>query len=251
MFMIYTNDFDLSKIVILPIPLEKTTTFKQGTKWGPKRIKEVSKYLEDFSYMNKTYFSTINVFFENELELIGNIDNIFNIIENKVSFLTSKKKHIISLGGEHLITYPIVKSLKKKYDDLCVISFDAHDDARDEYEGLKYSHATVMRRIKDLGINVKYIGLRAPHKEIIEDNCKSKHIYVSIDIDVLDPSICPGTGMPEPGGLSYKELVKELKKIKNVIGFDIVEVSPPNDINDITSLTAAKILRDFGIYFFK
>ncbi len=261
MSFLNTAEYDEAEVVVLGVPLDKTTCFKPGTRFGPRRIRDVFFGLEDYSPMNKRYYSSLKVHDMGDV-VINDLQSSLNETERIVEKIYGDGKKVIGLGGEHTITLPIVKSVSKFYDDLVVLHLDAHFDMAEEYEGQKISHACVMRRITELGINVIHYGIRSGDKEEWEiaktlsfDELKGaleglSHVYVSLDIDVLDPSFAPGTGTPEPGGLSYNELVEALRLAKNVVGLDIVEVSPPLDCNDITSITAARILRDFSLYYF-
>ncbi len=261
MSFLNTSGYDEAEVVILGIPLDKTTCFKPGTRFGPRRIRNMFFGLEDYSPMNERYYSSLKVYDMGDV-VVNNLNSTLDEAERIVEKIYRDGKKVIGLGGEHTITLPIVKAVSKFYDDLVVFHLDAHFDMADEYEGQRISHACVMRRVTELGIDVIHYGIRSGDKEEWEiaktlsfDELRETlkgldHVYVSLDIDVLDPAYAPGTGTPEPGGLSYKELVEALRLPKNVVGFDIVEVSPPLDCNDITSITAARILRDFSLYYF-
>jgi len=173
------------------------------------------------------------------------------------------------LGGEHTITLGVIKALKRRFPELYLVSLDAHPDFRSSYEGLSVGHATVMKRIAEIigKERLIFLGLRTATPEEWEElkgcylvafdplplppELKDKPLYISLDIDVLDPSCAPGTGNPEPGGWSFKELMNFLLSLKgyNVVGMDIVEVSPPLDPSGITLATAAKILREAILLF--
>jgi agmatinase len=159
------------------------------------------------------------------------------------------KAVVITLGGEHSVSYSPIKVLAEKHKNLQVAHFDAHPDLMDDYLGEKWSHATVMRRVHELGIAVTQFGIRAgtdDERALMEKLPKKldlkKPTYISIDMDVFDPGICPGVGTPEPGGMAFKEVMSILSNIKNVVGFDIVEANPLFDKGDITSVTAAKVM---------
>jgi agmatinase len=178
----------------------------------------------------------------------------------------------VFIGGEHLITYPIVRQVAKKYPELKVLQFDAHADLRDTFFDEKLSHATVMRRVCECikerhlyqyGIrsgvkeefeyakghtNMNLIDVKGPFLESLEQ-IKGYPVYITIDIDVVDPAFAPGTGTPEPGGCSSREILEVVSHFRqlNVVGFDIVEVSPLSDFSERTSLLAAKILREMLI----
>jgi len=176
------------------------------------------------------------------------------------------------VGGEHLITYPIVAEIKKLLKNLTLIVFDAHLDLRDEYpSGTRFSHATVMRRLAEEGVNIYYIGARAFSREEYEfltshpeslkivsrdtlENIEG-NLYISIDVDVIDPAYAPAVGNPEPLGITPSHLLSTLKELfslerTKIVGLDIVEVNPLVDVNDVTSLLAAKILMESLFYNF-
>lgn len=186
----------------------------------------------------------------------------------------SRSALLVLLGGEHTITVGAVRGVLRRYPALQVVHIDAHADLRDEYEGLRLSHATVMRRVVDeIGLSrVAQYGVRSGTREELDlarkclysgrdllltrpvrDRIHTRPVYVSIDIDVLDPSCAPGTGCPEPGGASFSELLSFLHSLRdlNVVAVDITEVLPAADVNDITSIAAAKLAREAALAFGK
>ena len=192
-----------------------------------------------------------------------------NIVYENVKTLFSDNKFPVIVGGEHSITVGCVKAFSEKYNDFSVLQLDAHADLREEYDGTKFSHACAMKRCLDLCKNIVSVGIRSLCKEeadyIEENKIKmfwakdihdnddwmedaisklSENIYITIDLDVFDPSIMPSVGTPEPGGLGYYQVLKFLRKMfvkKNVVGFDIVELCP-NENNVSSDFTAAKVL---------
>jgi agmatinase len=181
------------------------------------------------------------------------------------------------IGGEHLVSLPVVEALAKKYPDLHIIHFDAHTDLRDEFFGRKLSHATVMRRVFDIVGKKKIFqfGIRSGDSsefkwadagnitmrkfdlfgvEDVVAKIKSKPVYITIDIDVLDPAAVPGTGTPEPGGVTYRELIEaimKLRKLNNIVGADIVELAPNYDPSGASTAAAAKTLREMVLLLHK
>ena len=262
-----------SKIVLLGFPLDITTSYRPGTRFAPQRIREVSNFIECFSLKYNKDFEDIGVFDSGDLQvlpskILKNIERCKKI----VCEVLKKNKIPLIIGGEHTITLAPISCLKDLLKDLGIVIFDAHLDLRDEYPlGDKFTHATVSRRLLELSdkIDVLYIGTRAISKEEISyiRRCKRakimlnnkilgdflmshKNIYLSVDFDVFDPSIAPGVGNPEPGGIYYKEFTNLLYKIidsRKIIGIDIVEVSPPFDLNNLTSILAAKIIYEMII----
>ena len=256
-----TQDYlEESEIVIIPVPYEKTTSYIKGTKNGPKEILKASLELEHFDIETKKTPKKIHT-----LEPINSLEEL----SKKVKQL--KDKFIISLGGEHSITFPIVKELPK---DISILQIDAHSDLRDTFKNNKFSHACVSRRIFEINKNLIQVGIRSLSKEehdfIQENKIKvfyrdkinneeilnslNEKVYITIDVDSLDPSIIPSTGTPEPNGLKYKELLELLKLIfknKNVIGLDIVELSPIKDLHAPNYTIAKLIYKLIGYKFMK
>lgn len=257
--------------IILGIPLDITTTFRPGTRFAPSSIREASINIETYSFLANEYFESVNFYDAGDIDLTGiELKETLRRISLVIEDIYVSKKFPVVIGGEHTITYGIIKSLPIEL----LIIFDAHLDLRDEYPfGVKYGHATIMRRInEDLGIsNFLFVGSRAWCKEefdftkgkkfkIITSNYihsnlslaideikdyikKFKRIYLSIDMDVFDPSFAPGVSNPEPYGLNIHEFFSILKEIlsKKLIGIDLVEVTPNFD-NGMTSILASKIL---------
>jgi agmatinase len=204
---------------------------------------------------------------------MGDVKRALDIIEETADHIINDGKKVMMVGGEHLVTYPVVKAYHKKYQDLKIIHLDAHTDLRDEFMGMHLSHATVIKRCYDiLGDNRIYqFGIRSGDKhefdfaknghtymekfsidtlEKVIDEIKDSPVYITIDLDVLDPSVMPGTGTPEPGGISFKELLhasKLFEKLNHIVGADIVELAPKIDPTDISTAAAAKLLREMTL----
>jgi agmatinase len=271
------TDYDLSDVVILGVPMDYTVSFRPGARSGPEKIRQVSEVLEEYSPYADKNLNEINYYDLGDLELpFGNVQGSLKLIEKAVNKFNHDKKHPLILGGEHLITLPVIKSLASNHRDLKVIQFDAHADLREEYLGEKNSHAAVMKKICDIigPENVYQIGIRSGTKEEFEygkentnfypfninkdiinkivKDCMGCPVYLTIDIDVLDPAYAPGTGTPEPGGCTSKELFCAVGNLKgiNLIGCDIVEVAPIYDMSDITAITAAKLVREILLGFY-
>ncbi len=265
------KDYNKSNIIVIGIPFDATSSFRSGSRFAPNSIRLFSDSIETYSpYFDKDIENIL--FFD-----YGNVEitiNNFNILRNKLKNLISKflkdEKKVIALGGEHLITLPIVEAYIKKYPDLIVIQLDAHTDLRDTYFNEKFSHATVMRRIYELVGNnrIFQFGIRSGTKSEFDfankytnlnifslnvkktlDKLKNFPIYLTLDLDVLDPSVLPGTGNPEPGGFNFRDLVEFLKNLYNlnIVGVDVVELSPDYDYSGVSSITAAKLVRELLI----
>ncbi len=262
-----------SDIVILGIPMDYTASNIPGSRFAPKKVRELSLTLENYSPILS---GTIDSKFHDAGDLVlpwGNLNKSLALIENISNKFIIDGKKIISIGGDHLITLPIVSQYVKKYPNITVIHIDAHTDLRDEWSNETYSHATVIKRVYELieEGNLYQFGIRSgsfeefefakehthlfkndvlePLKKVI-GSFKNKPIYLTIDIDILDPAFAPGTGYLEAGGISSRELLDSIYLIisqLDVVGVDLVEVCPPTDISDRTSAIAAKLIREIII----
>lgn len=272
-FMCSSSSINGSKMVIIGAPVDYTCSRSPGTRKGPDVIREESWNIESYSpslemaLEDRLFYDLGNISFP-----IGDVSRSLENIEQVSSMLFNKGKKVLLLGGEHLVSYPVIKAASSFYKNLCVIHFDAHADLRKSYHGGSLSHASVMRLVaenclksgKDLhqfgirsgtreefewGFHNTCLSSRLPDREQVEDlfqEIKGRPVYISIDIDVFDPSVAPGTGTPEPGGVNSSDFLNVFYEMNrfDVIGFDIVEVSPLIDHNGITSLLGAKIARE-------
>lgn len=273
-FMGSTESYEDAKIVMVGVPMDFTCSFRPGTRFGPQKIREVSIGIEEYSiYMDRS-LEDFKYYDAGDLDLpIGNVEKSLELIGQAAKEVVEDKKFPLFIGGEHLISVPVIKEVYKKYgDELIVIHFDAHADLREGYLGCPNSHASAIRRLVDFmpGKNIYQFGIRSGTKEEFEyakentnmytievleplkkviDKFKGKPVYFTLDIDVVDPAYANGTGTPEPGGISSKELLQALGLVKdlNLVGFDLVEVSPHYDQSDRTALLAAKVIRDMII----
>lgn len=263
-------NYDTARAVMVGVPMDFTVSFRPGTRMGPRKIREVSYGLEDYSIYADDSLNNKDYFDAGDVDIpFGNVEKSLEIIEQVTAKLLDDNKIPVFLGGEHLISYPIIKQAAKKYKDLVVVHFDAHADLRDTFFGERLSHATVLRRVcehlKDKhlyqfgirsGIKEEFIfakehtrmhpiNVKQPFMEALEE-LRQKPIYVTLDIDAIDPAFAPGTGTPEPGGCSAQDILDVVSSFKDldIVGFDLVEVSPASDLSERTSLLAAKILRE-------
>ncbi|MBA2867982.1 agmatinase [Methanococcus maripaludis] len=267
-FLTAYDTFNDADFVIFGIPFDATTSYKPGARFGPDEVRNASWGLETFSPILKKDLIDVKICDKYNLLMEGNQSEIINRAYSASKDILEAKKIPVMIGGEHSVTYPVVKAVKSVYDDFAVIHFDAHCDLREEYMGNEQSHASVIRRTYDLTKDIFQFGIRSGDQDEWEfgwentnismemptkDDIKKikeleKPVYVTIDIDVLDPAFVPGTGTPEPCGFTPKELINSLyllEEIKEkIVGFDVVEVSPHYDIGKITSVTAAKIIRE-------
>lgn len=270
MFLESSNEFKECDRVILGLPMDATTSFRPGTRMAPYRVREVSEGLEVYSiYQDKT-LEDINFYDAGSVIIpFGNIGESLSRMEKVAQALLALDKKIYSIGGEHLVSLPLIKAYYQKYPDLTVIQMDAHADLRMDYLGEQLSHASVMRRVVEtIGPGRLFqLGIRSGLKEELEFAAKNSNlyldevisaidevkekigqrpVYVTVDIDVLDPAFAPGTGTPEPGGITTRELIKTLLEFRdlNVVGFDVVEISPPYEPGDNTAILGAKLIRE-------
>lgn len=264
------GEYEDSKIVIFGAPFDGTTSYRPGARFAPSRMRDESEYaIETYSpYQNKDLMD-YSIFDGGDLEIpYGNTERVLKVIEDYVEGLLKDDKISLMIGGEHLVTLGAVRAYGKHYDDLHIVHFDAHPDLRDEYLGEKLSHATVMRRCWEIvgDDRIFQYGIRSGDREellwgkehvktsmfdfagieSLKKRIKDKPVYLTIDLDVLDPSEFPGTGTPEAGGVSFRELLEALSHLKglNIVGLDMVELSPPNDPTGISTALACKLLRE-------
>lgn len=274
-FMGSGDDYKEADIALLGIPMDFTVSFRPGSRMGPQHIRTVSVAIEEYScYLDKDLADKRYYDCGDLLLPFGNVNTSLKIIEEAARDLFRDGKFPIFIGGEHLVSYPLIKAAYEKYPNLAVVHFDAHADLRMDYLGEKNSHATVMRRVVELlgGENIYQFGIRSsegaeiafgkahthlfidrliePLKEVIP-MLKGRPVYVTLDIDVVDPAFAPGTGTPEPGGCTSREIIQCIHMLgeTNVVGFDLVEVLPMHDLSERTSLLAAKIIREIILTF--
>ncbi|HEY49826.1 MAG TPA: agmatinase [Dehalococcoidia bacterium] len=256
---------DEAKVVILPVPYDSTTEYKGGTREGPQAIIDASQYLELYDIELDRDISEIGIHTLPEVQpLMSGPDSMVERVQRVTADLLDKHKLPVMLGGEHTVTLGTVKALRERYPELSVLYLDAHGDLRDEYMGTKYSHACVMRRVWGL-CPIMPVGLRSISQEehdFLEHNGieplyaeafnspgsiqnvvsrLSPHVYISIDLDVLDPSIMSAVGTPEPGGLNWQQVLELLRAVaerKHIVGFDLVELCPAEGPNSCAFLAA-------------
>jgi agmatinase len=267
----YVSSYEDSHFIVFGVPFDGTSSYKPGSRFGPSAIREASCNIETFSLRTLEDIEHVKICDIGDLWVThGNLQETNKNVERLTTEIIKSNRFPIMFGGEHSITYGTVKALGK---DTTVVQFDAHMDLRNDYLGEKWSHATVMRRIsEEVGVShIIEVGTRAPSKEeyqfakqsklsfftseTINNNWRetsekikkllqgSTKIYLTIDIDCLDPSVAPGVGNPEPEGINLTTLINTIQNIINpkVVGFDVVEVSPPNDPSGTTAVVAAKL----------
>jgi agmatinase len=276
-FMGAQDDYKNAQMVIVGAPMDSTVTVKTGTRHGPREIRATSWWMEDYSPKLNLELSDINFFDAGDLSLpIGNVSKSLDIMKETADKIIADGKVPVFLGGEHLITLPLVQAAAAKYKDLAVIQLDAHADLQDDFLGERLSHATVMRRVSEVvgKKNLYQIGIRScvkeevkygqentnvypeavvePMKEIV-NIIKGRPVYITLDIDVVDPAYAPGTGAPEVCGCTSKELMEAMYMTRelNIVGFDLNEVNPVYDVSGRTALLAAKVLREMLLLWYK
>jgi agmatinase len=267
------QDYEESEAVIYGMPMDWTVSYRPGSRFGPSRIREVSIGLEEYSPYLDRELEEVKYFDAGDIPLpFGNPQKSIDLIENYIDSLLGDNKFPLGMGGEHLVSWPVIKAMYKKYPDLAVIHMDAHTDLRTDYEGEPLSHSTPIRKAAELmgGKNIFSFGIRSGMKEefqwakengmfiakfeVLEPLKKilpklaGRPVYVTIDIDVLDPAHAPGTGTVDCGGITSKELLASIHEIArsnvNVVGCDLVEVAPIYDQSEQTANTASKLIRE-------
>lgn len=269
-FIACDKEYGEADTVIFGAPFDGTTSYRPGARFASKCIRSESYGIETYSPYQDKDLEDLAVFDGGDLELpFGNTEKALKIIEEYADSVLDDGKMPIMIGGEHLVTLGAVRAVLKKYPDLCIIHFDAHADLRDEYLGEKLSHACVLRRCHDLvgDGRIFQFGIRSGDREEfrfsdehtfmnrfdfdrLENVCRSleeKPVYFTIDLDVLDSSVFPGTGTPEAGGVDFNQLVAAVINVgglTNVVAADINELSPPYDPSGASTAAACKTLRE-------
>jgi agmatinase len=272
-----TTSYEASRVVILPIPYEATTSYRKGCQNGPDALLEASQQLENYDdELDREIASDAGIYTYSPIadtrnaQLISS-EKMLQVTRETVSQLIQDDKFVIALGGEHSITSGIVEAYRQgSTEPFTVIQIDAHGDMRHEYEGSIYSHACVMRRIVDMGLPTLPIGIRSLCKEeadlikeksipvmwareIAKDpnwieraiaSIPTQHVFITIDVDGIDPTLMPGVGTPEPGGLNWYAITTFLRRVfetYEVIGCDVMELAPVVD-SVVSEFTAAKLV---------
>ncbi len=273
-FISASASFSDCRSVILGCPYDGTASFHPGARFGPGAIRRASSGIETFSPYCQRDLNEFPVHDLGDLELpLGEKQVALGLIRKALRPILAIKKFPVLLGGDHLITLPVIDEILRIHPDLCLLHIDAHADLREDYLGETLSHSTVMKRVTEhLGRRRLFqLGIRSGTKEEFElakkmrtivsidqaslthmvERLRDRPVYVSLDLDVIDPSIIPGVGTPEPGGLTFQGFISLLHELQplRVIGFDIVELTPDYDPTQISSLTASVILREMILTF--
>ena len=264
-------EYEDAKIVLFGAPFDSTTSFRPGARFGSSAIRHESFGLETYSPYQDKDLTDYNVFDSGDLELcFGNSEAALSDIEDRTRDILNDQKLPLMIGGEHLVTLGVVRAVLEKYPDLHIIHFDAHADLRDDYLGADLSHACVMRRCHDLVGDGRIHQFCIRSGEKAEFEFAKKHtdihpfqfdglselvnqlkasavpVYFTIDLDCLDPSVFPGTGTPEAGGVTFMQLLSAILEVcrTNVVGADINELAPMLDHSGVSTAVACKVLRE-------
>ena len=265
--------FDDAKVVLFGAPYDSTTSFRPGTRFGPAAMRAESFGIETYSMLqDRDLAEDASVFDSGDLELpFGAPDAALDMIESRASEILDAGKIPFLLGGEHLVTLGSVRAVAKRYPDLHIVHFDAHADLREDYLGVKLSHACVLRRCHDIlgDGRIFQFGIRSGTRderqfmkdghvttelfsdstlpEVIKKIGPNAPVYLTVDLDVIDPSEFPGTGTQEAGGFKFIQLLGDLRQIcenLNVVALDNVELSPALDPTGRSTALACKLLRE-------
>ena len=261
--------YDQAKIVMFGADFDGTVSFRPGSRFGPAAVRKASYGLETYSWHLEKDLEDIQVFDFGDLECpFGQVDATHQKIESFVNTLLHDNKLPLMIGGEHSISYPSIKAVSEKYPDLVLLQLDAHADLREDYFGVIQSHASVIRRTYP-HIKPKQIiqwGIRSGTKEEhafarantillaadvqalkdVMEQFKDKPVYVTLDVDVFDPSLIPGTSTPEPGGIDFHMFIEVCKLLQthNIVAMDVVELAPDYDHSGVSSVVVAKVVRE-------
>ena len=268
-FIACESSYEEAQTVLFGAPYDSTTSYRPGTRFASRAIRSESFGLETYSPYQDKDLEEIQVFDSGDLELsFGRVDLALADIKARTQTILADNKRPFMIGGEHLVTLPAVEATFEKYPDLQVIQFDAHTDLREAYLDAKLSHATVIRRIHDfLGDGkIHQFGIRSgeraefqfakEHTNLHKYNLdglketvaalKDTPVYLTIDLDVFDPGVFPGTGTPEAAGIFFMEFVESLKLISqlNIVALDVNELSPALDQSGASTALACKVVRE-------
>lgn len=262
-------------VLIGQVPYDATTSYQPGARFGPRAILDASRQVELYDLeLKRDVTKRVKIATLPELEIDlsspeANVEQVARFAES----IAKQKKFLVTVGGEHSITPGLVRPLAARSKDLTVVQIDAHTDMRDDYEGTKWNHACAMKRCRDLGVRVVHVGIRnsaeeeqkfldprdvfsAPEVPVakILSRIQTKNVYLSIDVDGFDPSIMPSTGTPEPGGLSWSQvlgLIRAVTRERKLVGADVVELAPIPGLVAPDFLVAKLVYKIISYRFFK
>jgi agmatinase len=263
-----SREIQAERCVLLGCPLDMTATFRTGCAQAPAAIRAVSDSIETYSPLLDRDLEDFPFSDLGDLRLPDSLELSLNSINQAVSEILSRNSSPLCLGGEHTITWPIFQAVERHFPEVIVIHLDAHTDLRDEYNGSTMNHATVMKRVSEITGPKRLIqlGIRSGTKEEFHwmrenqtflqwapgadeellDRVRDRPVYLTLDLDVLDPACMPGTGNPEAGGWFYYEMEPFFLMLDgmNLVGADVVELNPGLDPAQTSTITAAKIVRE-------
>lgn len=271
------EDYEMSQAVLVGLPMDYTVSLRPGTRFGPQQIRNISIGLEKYSPYQDKYLDDITYYDAGDVLLpFGNTELSLERMQEVARKIFADGKFPFFLGGEHLVTLPLIKACVDFFPELVVFHFDAHTDLREKFEGEENSHATVMRKVADLlePKRLYQFGIRSGVREEYEfaknntnlykdeifpalhhavSEVKGQPVYITLDIDVVDPAFAPGTGTPEPGGCTSREILEAIFAMQelNVVGMDLVEVASVYDPSERTAILAAKLVREALLAFVK
>ena len=264
-------EYDEARVVLFGAPFDSTTSFRPGTRFAGPAIRGDTWGLETYSPYQDRDLTDCHIFDSGDLELaIGDSEKVLAVIEERAETILKDDKLPFLIGGEHLVTLGSIRAAARKYPDLHIIHLDAHTDLREDYLGVRLSHACVIRRCWEILGNgrIHQFGIRSGEKDEFEwaksghtslhpfdlegleetvESLQGKPVYFTLDLDVLDPSVFPGTGTPEPGGIDYMTLQRAVIAVcQNVclVGCDVNELCPPYDASGVSTAVACKIIRE-------
>jgi agmatinase len=273
------SGYENSRVVILPVPYDATTTYKPGARDGPRAIIDASRALEFYDEEADANFSEIGISTLDELETLDSAEENVNRVYEAIRTLIADGKRVVMLGGEHSISSGAVRAFREQCPALSVLHIDAHADMREEIGGNRYNHGSVARRISEMCPLVS-VGVRSVAEEEIEHIRRNadkisvyfakdirggngwmgaaigrlgQDVYVTIDLDALDPSIMPAVGTPQPGGMTWDQLLAFLRKLsveKNVVGFDVTELMPLPGMHAPEFLAAKLVYKLIGAFYY-
>lgn len=269
-FIACDSEYSEAETVLFGAGFDGTTSFRPGTRFAPEAIRSESFGIETYSPYQDKDMLDYSYFDSGDLELpFGDTEKVLSDIQQRSETILSDGKRPFMIGGEHLVTLGSVRAVKEKYGELYIIHFDAHADLRDDYLGQKLSHACVLRRCHELvgDGHIFQFGIRSGDREEFEfakkhtvmnrfnldglagtvEKLRGKNVYLTVDMDVLDPSVFPGTGTPEAEGVTFKELREAVTLVcsqLNIVGCDVNELSPHYDPTGVSTAVACKLIRE-------
>ncbi|HIE08947.1 MAG TPA: agmatinase [Armatimonadetes bacterium] len=251
------SNYQSAQVVIIGVPLERTLSYRGGTSQAPLAVRVASDSVESYSAIFRVDIARLGLCDLGDLECEGGIDRALAEVEEVVRCSLRDGKRLVLIGGEHTLTLGALRGIRSALGGVQLLALDAHSDFREEYEGQKVCHATTLRRCSEVADRIVVVGARSFYGgEVGEPIFRGVHdfaealdpglpLYLSVDLDVLDPSNCPGVTNPEPGGLDYWDIVEVFSLLRGgfkVVALDVCELSPPFDPSGVSAICAAKLI---------